>query len=110
MTYDYINMTYDFNNQRLFDACILECEQIMNNRDFPEGSSAYPEIKIQELGNKYYKVVSNRQTVFQQRDIELFATIYKESFSAMRSAELAQFVPETVDIYDGVEFDEEETA
>jgi len=110
MTYDYINMTYDFNNQAQFDACIHQMQKIMNERDFPEVSSVYPEIKIQQLGNKYYKVVSNRQTVFQQRDIELFATFYRESFSAMRSAELAQFVPETVDLYDGVEFDEEETA
>jgi len=105
MTYDYIEVTHEFNNEEKFHAAMRVLEIKMQERDFPELASEDVQTKLQLFCNKYYKVTRNTQVAFTQADIDLFASIYTEYFRALRSAELVEFSERKVhEIYKDVEF------
>lgn len=91
MTYDFIEVTHDFHNEKKFHAAMRVLEIKMQERDFPELASEDVQTKLQLFCNKYYKVMRNTQVPFTQADIDLFASIYTEYFCAQRSAEIVEF-------------------
>ena len=106
MTYDYIEVTHELNNEASFHAAMHVLQIKMQERDFPELASQDVQTKLQLFCNKYYKVHRNTQVAFTQADIDLFASIYTDYFRAMRSAELVEFSERKVhEIYNEVEFE-----
>ena len=91
MTYDFIETTHELENEAKFHACMRVLEIKMQERDFPKLASEDVQTRIVEFCGKNYKVMRNTQVAFTQADIDLFASIYTEYFSAMRSAELVEF-------------------